>query len=161
MTVNPTLTIALGENPSICQGQTSALLSYSSTTGAPDGYGIDFDAAANSAGLGDFSGWGLPASPISINVPWNIPTGVYNGTLTVSTNYPVCLSVGYPITITVTSTPSEPTGSAAQSFCESLNPTVANLTATGTTIQWYAASSGGTALATSTSLVNNTHYYAS
>ena len=39
--------------------------------------------------------------------------------------------------------------------------TVANLQATGTGIQWYAAASGGTALATSTALVNGTHYYAS
>jgi hypothetical protein len=39
--------------------------------------------------------------------------------------------------------------------------TVANLQATGTGIKWYAAASGGTALATSTALVNGTHYYAS
>jgi len=39
--------------------------------------------------------------------------------------------------------------------------TVANLQATGSDIQWYAAASGGTALATSTALVNGTHYYAS
>ena len=39
--------------------------------------------------------------------------------------------------------------------------TVANLQATGSNIQWYAAASGGTALATSTALVNGTHYYAS
>ena len=56
-------------------------------------------------------------------------------------------------------TTSAPTA-ANQSFCSS-SPTVANLTATGTSIQWYAASSGGSALATNTALVNNTTYYAS
>jgi hypothetical protein len=64
-------------------------------------------------------------------------------------------------TITVNATPGAPTGTAAQSFCSGASPTVANLAATGTTIQWYAASSGGSALATSTALVNGTHYYAS
>lgn len=40
-------------------------------------------------------------------------------------------------------------------------PTVASLTATGTGIQWYAASTGGSPLASSTVLVNGTTYYAS
>ena len=39
--------------------------------------------------------------------------------------------------------------------------TVANLVATGSNIKWYAASTGGSALATSTALVNATTYYAS
>jgi hypothetical protein len=60
------------------------------------------------------------------------------------------------VTVVVTSTP---TGSTTQSFCTA--STIANLTATGTSIQWYAAPSGGSALPTSTSLVNGTTYYAS
>jgi hypothetical protein len=40
-------------------------------------------------------------------------------------------------------------------------PTVADLTASGTNIKWYSASTGGTPLATSTVLVNGQHYYAS
>ena len=64
-----------------------------------------------------------------------------------------------PITVTVTSgTTPAPTGSASQTYCAPA--TVANLTATGTTIQWYSTSTGGTALATSTALVNGTIYYA-
>jgi len=61
----------------------------------------------------------------------------------------------------VTATPSAPTGGAAQSFCSSASPTVASLSATGTGILWYAASSGGSSLSISTALVNGTHYYAS
>jgi hypothetical protein len=66
-----------------------------------------------------------------------------------------------PVVVTVNTNPSAPTGSATQTFCSSDSPTVNELSATGTAIQWYAASSEGSALATSTALVNGTHYYAS
>jgi|UPI00047FBC1B hypothetical protein len=56
---------------------------------------------------------------------------------------------------------STPTGSVSQVFCASNVPTVSNLTATGTGIQWYASATGGTALATTTALVSGTTYYAS
>ncbi len=52
-----------------------------------------------------------------------------------------------------------PTGNTTQTFCPSA--TIANLTASGTAIKWYAASTGGTALASTTALVNGTTYYAS
>ena len=52
-----------------------------------------------------------------------------------------------------------PTGSTTQTFCNSA--TVANLAATGSNIQWYAAATGGTALSGTTALVNGNHYYAS
>ena len=64
-------------------------------------------------------------------------------------------------TLTILTSPAGPTGNASQLFCSSNNPTVADLTATGTGIQWYAAASGGTPLSTSTALSNGTHYYAS
>jgi serine protease inhibitor len=57
--------------------------------------------------------------------------------------------------------PAAPTGALTQTICASPAPTIASLTATGTGIQWYAAATGGTALATSTTLVNGTTYYAS
>ena len=57
--------------------------------------------------------------------------------------------------------PSAPTGNASQSFCSSSAPTVANLVAEGTNVQWYAAAFGGTALASTVALTNGTHYYAS
>ena len=52
-----------------------------------------------------------------------------------------------------------PTGSASQFFCNA--STVANLVATGDTIQWYAAATGGTALASTDALVSGNHYFAS
>ena len=56
---------------------------------------------------------------------------------------------------------SAPTGTANQSFCVTNGPTLANLAVTGTAIQWYAASSGGSPLASNTTLVDGTVYYAS
>lgn len=52
-----------------------------------------------------------------------------------------------------------PTGNEGQIICGS--GTVADLTATGTGLLWYATATGGTALAPATALVNNTHYYGS
>ena len=57
--------------------------------------------------------------------------------------------------------PDAPTGNSPQSFCTGNNPTIANLTATGTTIQWYAAATGGSPLATSIALIDGTTYFAS
>ena len=62
------------------------------------------------------------------------------------------------VTVTITTNPTAPTGTATQILCT--GSTIANLTANGTSIQWYAASSGGSPLSTSTALVNNTIYYA-
>ncbi|WP_316632483.1 hypothetical protein [uncultured Flavobacterium sp.] len=62
------------------------------------------------------------------------------------------------ISVTIASTPA-PTGNAIQNFCAA--SIVGDLSATGSSINWYAASSGGSPLATSTPLVNGTHYFAS
>ncbi len=70
-------------------------------------------------------------------------------------------SLRFDVLVTVNTTPFAPTGSSSQSFCSGSSPTVASLTATGTAIQWYANSAGGTALAPATALTDATHYYAS
>ncbi len=63
------------------------------------------------------------------------------------------------VVVTVTSTPA-PSAAAMANFCGSA--TVAGLTTTsGTNIQWYAAATGGTALAPATALTTATTYYAS
>ena len=48
-----------------------------------------------------------------------------------------------------------------QSFCSSTSPTISSLTATGSNVQWYAASTGGSAVSSSTALQNATNYFAS
>jgi len=67
----------------------------------------------------------------------------------------------FDVVVSINATPIAPTGSVSQSFCANTLPTVASLIVTGTAIQWYSAPSGGTALPSSTPLVNLTHYYAS
>lgn len=62
------------------------------------------------------------------------------------------------VTVTILA-PSSPLGTSSQTFCNAA--TVNNLSATGTSIQWYNAASGGTALSASTALVNGQNYYAS
>ena len=53
-----------------------------------------------------------------------------------------------------------PTGNQNQTFCASDQPTVGNLVLDQDTIVWYASETGGTPLADSTVLSNNTTYYA-
>ena len=61
--------------------------------------------------------------------------------------------------VAVTISPLTAPTAVAQTFCTSA--TVANLVATGTAIKWYAALTGGTALASTTALVTGTTYYVS
>ncbi|MBW1658686.1 hypothetical protein GSY47_25165, partial [Flavobacterium quisquiliarum] len=85
-------------------------------------------------------------------------TATVSGSYTVTYNNGTCTSVqSAGTTVTVNPTPSAPTASA-QSFCSADNRTVGNLTATGTGIKWYTASTGGTALSSSTVLTSRTYY---
>lgn len=52
----------------------------------------------------------------------------------------------------------QPTAASPQNFCESANATVANLSATGTNIKWYANAAGGSPLASTTALAQGTYY---
>ncbi len=91
-------------------------------------------------------------------------TGLASGTYTYTvTNALGCISLASSnIIINIQpSPPIAPSGSAAQSFCSAIMPRVANLTASGAGIQWYSASSGGSALASTTALSNGSHYFAS
>ena len=54
-------TIALGTNPAICQGSTSANLTYGATTGSPNQYSIVYSAAAIAQGFANVTNAALPA----------------------------------------------------------------------------------------------------
>jgi hypothetical protein len=69
-----------------------------------------------------------------------------------------CESTKIMVTATINVTPA-PTGLSYQIYAGSA--TLADLSLTGTGIKWYAAATGGTALASTTSLGNGTTYYAS
>lgn len=81
--------------------------------------------------------------------------------LTATTSYRAVTKDGtcperYSAAATVTvNTTAAPTASA-QKLC--FGSTIANLVATGTELKWYTASTGGTALATTTALVTGTYY---
>ncbi|UOK43676.1 MULTISPECIES: T9SS type A sorting domain-containing protein [Flavobacterium] len=79
-----------------------------------------------------------------------LSTGTYYVTQTISG----CESPRLPVSVTVNTT-AQPTVSA-QTFCNSA--TVANLTATGTGVQWYAGLTGGSALLSTDALSNGTYY---
>jgi hypothetical protein len=102
------------------------------------------------------TGWAF-GTPLPTSTVLNNNTTYYAGQSLGSTNQ--CVYAGsFGVTVSLNST-STPTGSATQNFCNSA--TVSNLTATGTAIQWYTTSTGGTALSSGTSLTNGTTYYAS
>jgi hypothetical protein len=99
--VNYMNAISLGPDPVVCPSALTAILTYEITAGNPNGYSIDFDAAANAVGINDVNNWGLSGGQITINLPWNAPTGVYNGVLTVFNFSGGCTSEPYLITVTI------------------------------------------------------------
>jgi large repetitive protein len=86
-----------------------------------------------------------------------LAAGTYNFTYDV-TAIGSCDDVNVTVSIIINDTPA-PTAAASQEFCDTA--TVANLVATGTTIQWYANATGGTPLAGTTALVDGEDYFAS
>src|SRR5688572_17298265 len=84
-------------------------------------------------------------------------TALVSGTYYVSQTVSGCESGRTPVTVTVTST-ALPTATSPQTFCSNTNPTVANLTATGSNLQWYNVATGGSPLAGTTALVSGTYY---
>jgi len=85
-----------------------------------------------------------------------LASGNYYATQTVAG----CESTTRALTAITINAPAAPTTTAAQSFCSASAPTVANLAATGTAIKWYSASTGGSALSTTTALGTG-NYFAS
>ncbi len=104
---------------------------------------------------GGIYGGATSASLTLTNVPTTVNTNQYqcvvSGTCGVATTTAVALTVN-----AISATPT----AMAQQFLPS-GSTVANLVANGTTIKWYAAATGGSALVNNTVLVNGTSYFAS
>lgn len=83
-------------------------------------------------------------------------TALTNTTYYVSQTISGCESSRTAVTVTLNPIPSAPTTIATQYFCESA--TVANLTATGTNLQWHDQAVGGNLLSNTTSLTTATYY---
>ncbi len=85
-----------------------------------------------------------------------LPVGTYNYTYTASTAS--CPDDMATVSVTIEDTVA-PTAMASQAFCDAA--TVGDLTAAGTTIQWYDEATGGVPLDVTTALVDGETYYAS
>ncbi|TRW23098.1 T9SS type A sorting domain-containing protein [Flavobacterium zepuense] len=97
------------------------------------------------------------AGTVANTVYFRSPTA---GTSTITATATSSIGCATSGTVEVTVLATEPaTVAATQAFCGSA--TVANLTATGTALQWYTVGIGGTPLASATALVNGTTYYVS
>jgi hypothetical protein len=105
ITVNEKPSITLGANPSVCRGITSASLPYSATTGSPDKYSIDFNAAAEAAGFSDVTNATLNIGSIVLTVPAGVAPATYNATLNVTNSTTGCISSTSNISVTVYPTP--------------------------------------------------------
>ncbi|MFN5620781.1 MAG: PKD-like domain-containing protein [Flavobacteriales bacterium] len=168
-----TVTYAVPNNPTITLTNTTATscfsaaaqnvtLAYSTTTGCPDRYSVDF-----ATGITDVIDANLSGSPITIALPANLAAGTYTGTLTVRNSTFGFVSSGYSITITVTAAPNAPTGSGA-SRCGTGTVVLNATPPAGAVIDWYAAATGGSPLAggtgtssfTTPSISSTTTYYA-
>ncbi|NOU17155.1 MAG: T9SS type A sorting domain-containing protein [Bacteroidales bacterium] len=157
VTVNAKPTITLGTMPSVCFGITTANLPYSTTTGTPNTYSIDFDVAANNAGISDVANTSLPSSQIPISLPNNITAGTYNGVLQVS-NANGCTSNAYNISVTINDLPdikitgssSACSGSVGNVYATELEKTNYTWTVVGGTV-----TAGGTLASSSVTITWN------
>ncbi|MEP0937168.1 MAG: Ig-like domain-containing protein, partial [Cyclobacteriaceae bacterium] len=107
---NPTMT--LGSNPEICAGTTTTGITYSATTGSPDQYSINYDAAANTAGFVDVSDVAIPSGSIPIAVGTSA-AGTYNAVLTIK-NSSISCTTDYNISVTINANPTITLGTSPE-----------------------------------------------
>ncbi|MCD9018407.1 T9SS type B sorting domain-containing protein [Parachryseolinea silvisoli] len=158
ITINTVPTITLTPNAQACQGDAAASLPYTNTTGAPNQYSIDFDAAAQTAGLTDVTNVNLPAGAMSVTLPTNIAAGTYNGVLTVRNSTTNCTSAPINVTITVSPRPTITLGTIAP-ICFSTTGTTVNVpysATTGAPTQYSITFSAAAITAGFTNIVNAT-----
>jgi gliding motility-associated-like protein len=149
VTINPAATVNAGTDQTICGSST---VNLSGTIGG------SATGASWTGGTGTFSNSSI------LNPVYTPGPGETSATLTLTSNDPAgpCTSMSDVMVITINPIPVAPTA-AAVTICQG---TTATLTATapGGTYQWFAAATGGTALASGTSytspvLVASTTYY--
>ncbi len=160
ITVNPTATVGIVPNQTLCTGSSTAAINFTSTVA-----GTTFSWTNNTPSIGlAASGTGNIPSFIAINTT---PTAV-TATITVTPNTAAgCIGVSTTFTITVNGNSVAPTG-ATSSVVANCGPTSATLTVvggalgTGASWRWYSGSCGGTLVGTGASItipVNTTTTY--
>ena len=145
-------TITLGTSPTVCapSNTQTVALPYTATTnltGTTNTYTVDYDAAAEAAGLADITtATSFTASAnggsgsIDLTVPANTAAGTYNGTITVS-NAPGCSSSATAFTITVNPNPTQPTVTDNGPICAGENA-VFTITGDDTDVFTYRINNG-------------------
>ncbi len=93
-------------------------------------------------------------------VAFSNTAALVNGTYYATQTIAGCESVNRLLVNVTINNPSAPTGSSTQAFCENMSHTVADLTASGSGIQWYSSATGGTLYNNTDILVNGNTYYA-
>jgi hypothetical protein len=147
-TVNSGSTISA--NQSLCTGATPASnIVLTSTSGA-----IQWQSSTNNVSFSNIAGQ-TTATLSTATIGALSQTTYYRAIVTNG----ACI-VNSPVhTITVNANPSAPAiSSTTQNFCVGTSGTIGDLPATGNNIQWYNASTGGSVLATGTSLTTGTYY---
>ncbi|MBC5773334.1 HYR domain-containing protein [Pontibacter sp. KCTC 32443] len=128
-------------------------------TGLPSGVTSSFDpTTVSSTGQADF-----PATTLTLTTTSSTQAGTYIFTVkafnTSSGNCNTALDFAIATgTLIVNPTPNAPSAPSPQAFCSADEPTVADLTATGSNLQWYTSENGGTALASTTALASGNYY---
>lgn len=125
-------TITLGAISSICKGTTTAELSYSATTGAPDQYSVNYDATAEAQGFADVVNSALPASPITLSVPAGANAATYNAILTVRNSGTGFSSINYNISVTLVAPPTTAVAGTDQNISTSTTTLAGNTPTIGT-----------------------------
>ena len=112
---------------------------------------------ANLAASGTEIQWyEAPTGGLALTAGTALTTGTtYYATQTIT----ACESVNRLAVTATINAPFAPTGSSTQTVCS--GAVISDLSAIGTGIQWYAASTGGTALLSGSTVTNGTTYYAS
>jgi subtilisin-like proprotein convertase family protein len=154
ITVNPTAVVNAVANQTLCAGQSTAAITFSSpTTGSP----ITYSWTNNTPSIGlAASGTGNIPSFVAVN---NTPTAV-TATITVTPNSGAgCIGVSRTFTITVNGLSVAPTA-ATSSKTVNCGPTTVDLAVvggalgTGAIWRWYTGSCGGTFIGTGPTLNN-------
>jgi sugar lactone lactonase YvrE len=134
--------------------RTLVAITINSVTGAPTALAQTFCNSATVANLvatGTALKWyNVAAGGAALASTTVLVTGNYYVSQTV--NSIESARTAAAVTINTTATPT----ASSQTFCNSA--TVANLVATGTSIKWYTVGTGGTTLASTTSLANGVYY---
>jgi gliding motility-associated-like protein/uncharacterized repeat protein (TIGR01451 family) len=143
VTVNPKPTVTITDPTAVCSPSTVNLTLPAVTAGS-------------TAGL-TYTYWTNAGATISYPTPTTAGAGTYyiKGTTAAG-----CFDIK-PVTVTVNPSPNAPTSGGNQTVCETSPIQTLTATATGGTITWYTAASGGTLVANPTlNIVGTVTYYA-